>query len=81
MGLIGIAMFDDSVDLVKVEPATGLITSIAVLFDEMFEGLLSGSVSSLSEERGIYYFVAHGRYVESFQKNTHKHLVCFTVIV
>jgi hypothetical protein len=63
MGLIGIATFDDSIELVKVHPASGALESIALLFDEAFEGLLSGSVSALSEERGAYYFVAHGRYV------------------
>lgn len=63
LGLIGIALLEERVELVKIDEATGTMHSLISLFDESFTGMITGGVSALNANTGVLYFVASGRLV------------------
>jgi len=56
LGLVGVALLGEDVELVKVDPVTGTLESIAYIFDAAFSGQVFGGISALTPS-GSHYMV------------------------
>lgn len=61
LGLLGVALFGEVVELVRVDPLAGTLEPLARIFDADFVGTVFGGISSLSPDSGHYVLLAHAR--------------------
>jgi len=61
LGLLGVALLGEDVELVKVDPVTGTLESIAYIFDADFSGQVFGGISALTPSGSHYMVLSHAR--------------------
>ena len=61
MGLMGVALRGDMVELVHINPETGAMDTLAKIFDEIFTGQIVGGISSLTPAHSHYMVLAQSR--------------------
>ena len=61
MGLLGVALRGDLVELVQVNVETGAMNTVAKIFDEVFTGQIVGGISSLDPGHSHFMLLAQSR--------------------
>ena len=61
LGLLGVTLRGDKVELVQINPDTGAMHTRAEIFDDVFTGQIVGGISALSPGHTHYMLLAHSR--------------------
>jgi len=61
IGLMGVALRGDMVELVHINPQTGAMKTLAKIFDEIFTGQIVGGISALTPAHSHYMLLAQSR--------------------
>jgi hypothetical protein len=61
MGLLGVALRGDTVELVHIDTNSGAMKTIAKIFDEVFTGQIVGGISALTPDHAHYMLLSQAR--------------------